>query len=183
MGGSGPRGPRDRAELGGHRVFALAEILVGLESKLADEVVARVRAEIERRIFEPYLARHEQLNWFRGHNNWNGVCNSGVGATFLLLEQDTERLAQALSYVLEGLDVFLSTAFEEEGSSTEGVSYWHYGLSNLIPFAEMLRLRTGGAIDILGMDRLRQIADLSGQADALCRAVCQLFGLRGGGRV
>jgi hypothetical protein len=63
-----------------------------------------------------------------------------------------------LSYVLEGLDVFLSTAFEEQGSSSEGVSYWHYGLSNLIPFAEMLCLRTNGAIDILGLDRLREIA-------------------------
>jgi len=138
--------------------FSLAEMIVALESKLADEVAARVRAEIERRIFEPYLARHEQLGWFRGHNNWNGVCNGGVGATFLLLERDTGRLAQALSHVLEGLDVFLSTAFEEEGSSSEGVSYWHYGLSNLIPFAEMLRLRTNGAIDILGQDRLREIA-------------------------
>ena len=138
--------------------FSLAEIILGVGHKLAPEIVQRVRAEIERRIFEPYLERHEQLNWFRGHNNWNGVCNSGVGAMFLLLEEDAERLARALSYVLEGLDVFLATAFETDGSSTEGASYWQYGLSNLIPFSEMLRLRTRGAIDILDMDRLRDIA-------------------------
>lgn len=138
--------------------FALAEIIVGLEHKLADEIVRRVRAEIERRIFTPYLERHEGLNWFRGHNNWNGVCNSAVGAMFLLLEKDTERLAQALSLVLEGLEVFLETAFEADGGSTEGTGYWQYGLSNLIPFAEMLRLRTNGAIDILGLERMKAIA-------------------------
>ena len=32
--------------------FALVEIILGLEGKLADKVVARVRAEIERRMFE-----------------------------------------------------------------------------------------------------------------------------------
>ena len=138
--------------------FSLAEIIVGMGQKLAPEVVERVRAEIERRIFEPYLERHQGLNWFLGHNNWNGVCNSGVGAMFLLLEEDVDRLARALSYVLEGLAFFLQVAFEAEGSSTEGASYWQYGLSNLIPFSEMLRSRTGGAIDILAMDRLRDIA-------------------------
>lgn len=138
--------------------FALAEIIVGLRSKLAAEVVNRVEAEIERRIFTPYLARHEKLNWFRGSNNWNGVCNGGVGAMFLLLEKDVERLAEALSYVLEGLEVFFERAFEAEGSSTEGTGYWQYGLSNVIPFSEMLRLRTHGAIDILATERLKAIA-------------------------
>jgi hypothetical protein len=138
--------------------FSLAEISVGLRDRLADEVVDRIRAEIERRIFEPYLERHDRLSWWKGGNNWNGVCNSGVGAMFLLLEPDVARTAQALALVLEGLAHFLEAAFEADGGSTEGTSYWQYGLSNLIPFAEMLRLRTGGAIDILGMRRLKAIA-------------------------
>ncbi|MFN2157748.1 MAG: hypothetical protein ACK2UX_21155, partial [Anaerolineae bacterium] len=37
--------------------FSLAEISVGLRDRLADEVVDRIHAEIERRIFEPYLER------------------------------------------------------------------------------------------------------------------------------
>ncbi len=138
--------------------FSLAEISVGLRDVLADEIAERIAAEIERRIFEPYLERHEQLSWWKGGNNWNGVCNSGVGAMFLLLEPDVGRTARALALVLEGLAHFLEVAFEADGGSTEGTSYWQYGLSNLIPFAEMLRIRTAGAIDILGMDRLRAIA-------------------------
>ena len=56
------------------------------------------------------------------------------------------------------LNVFLATAFVADGGSTEGTSYWQYGLSNLIPFGEMLRIRTRGEIDILATDRLKAVA-------------------------
>jgi hypothetical protein len=139
--------------------FQLAETLSLLDGRLAEEVIARVRAEIEERITTRYLAEHESYGWYRGHSNWNGVCNGSVGNTFLLLEGDTERLALALATVLEGLEVFLDTAFEEDGGSTEGVGYWQYGLMNVIAFSEMLRQRTQGKIDILSTtETLRKIA-------------------------
>lgn len=138
--------------------MGLAEMLILIGDQMADEVVQRVRDEIERRIFVPYLERHEDFWWFHGSSNWNGVCNGGIGATFLWLEEDEERLAQALAFVLEGLEVFLDTAFEEDGASTEGMGYWQYGLSNFIPFSEMLRQRTGGEIDLLSRDRMRDVA-------------------------
>ncbi len=136
----------------------LAEMLVLIGDAMADEVVQRVRDEIDRRIFQPYLAEDPTLNWFHGTNNWNGVCNGGIGAMFLWLEEDPARLAEGLALVLDGLDIFLRTAFEADGASTEGTGYWQYGLSNFIPFAEMLRLRTDGEIDLLGLDRLADIA-------------------------
>jgi hypothetical protein len=139
-------------------VFDLAEIVVALEDRIEERVRDRIRAEIERRVFAPYLDHPEEYWWYRGHNNWNGVCNGGIGAAFLLLEEDTTRLAQAMEVVLEGLDVFLATGFEADGTSTEGVGYWSYGTSNLICFAEMLRLRTSGEIDILATDRVKTIA-------------------------
>lgn len=138
--------------------LALAEIIASLGHRLEERIVRRVREEIERRIFGPYLERHEELWWFRGGNNWNGVCNGGIGAMFLLLEEDTSRLARALELVLEGLEVFFATAFEPDGGSTEGPGYWQYGLTNLAYFAEMLKNRTNGAIDILGSERLATIA-------------------------
>lgn len=138
--------------------LGLAEMLVLIGDRMADEVVQRVRDEIERRIFVPYLERHEDFWWFHGSSNWNGVCNGGIGAAFLWLEEDEERLAQALAFVSEGLEVFLDTAFEKDGASTEGIGYWQYGLSNVIPFSEMLRQRTGGEIDLLASDRMRDIA-------------------------
>ena len=138
--------------------FQLAETLALLEGKLHKEIVERIKAEIEQRIFQLYLAHHDEYGWYKGHSNWNGVCNSSVGNTFLILERDSERLAQALSLVLGGLETFLNTAFEEDGGSTEGVGYWQYGLMNMICFSEMLRQRTQGRVDILSVTRMRSIA-------------------------
>jgi hypothetical protein len=76
----------------------------------------------------------------------------------LYLEQDPKRLARALALVLESLKTYVATAFEDDGGSTEGVGYWRYGLSTVVIFAEMLRTRTDGEIDLLSDPRMRQIA-------------------------
>ena len=136
----------------------LAEIIVGLSDKIEDRAQQRVRQEIEDRVFTPYLRHPRGYHWYTGTNNWNGVINGSIGCSFLLLERDTERLARALEIVLLGLDAFLETAFEPDGSSAEGTGYWMYGLSNFICFSEMLRNRTRGEIDLLATDRLKQIA-------------------------
>jgi len=137
---------------------ALAQVVAALKDKLAGEVCQRVRDEIERRLFAPYLERHDTYWWYRGHNNWNGVCNGSIGSTFLLLEEDQSRLARALAVVLAGLDAYIHTAFEEDGASTEGVGYWQYGLSKLVGFSEFLRQRTRGRIDLLSGQRMKAIA-------------------------
>jgi hypothetical protein len=138
--------------------LALADMLMLLGDTLDAEVRSRVRMEIERRIFDPYLRLYASLWWYKGHLNWNGVCNSSVAATFLLLEPEPGRAARALELALAGLRVFLDTAFERDGSSTEGVGYWHYGLTNFVALAEMLRARTDGAIDLLASEPMRAIA-------------------------
>lgn len=136
----------------------LAEIIVALDAVIEHKAKERVRQEIEERVFVPYLRHPKGYHWYTGTNNWNGVINGSIGCCFLLLERDTERLARALEIVLVGLDAFLETAFEPDGSSAEGTGYWRYGLSNFICFSEMLRNRTRGEIDLLGTDRLKQIA-------------------------
>lgn len=136
----------------------LAEIIVALADRVEHKAQERVRDEIEARVLVPYLRHPNGYHWYKGTNNWNGVINGAIGCCFLLLERDTERLARALEIVLVGLDAFLETAFEPDGSSAEGTGYWMYGLSNFICFSEMLRNRTRGAIDLLATDRLKQIA-------------------------
>ncbi|MBI4553670.1 MAG: heparinase II/III family protein [Candidatus Latescibacteria bacterium] len=138
--------------------FMLAETLCLLGPTLETEIRHRVRQEIEHRIFTPYLRLAPVFWWQKGHNNWNGVCNSAIAATFLLVEPEPGRRAHALELALAGLQVFLDTAFEADGSSTEGVAYWHYGLMNVVVLAEMLRACSGGTIDLLASTRMRQIA-------------------------
>ncbi len=138
--------------------FTLAQTLALLGDQLDAEVAHRIYIETDRRVLEPYLRWHDSMWWYWGSNNWNGVCNSSVAAAFLLLERDPRRVAEALAIAFRGLQTFLATAFESDGSSTEGVAYWHYGLINLVALAEMLRARSGGALDPLASPRLRQIA-------------------------
>lgn len=138
--------------------FALAETLALLGEQLDGEVRAEVRAQVERRILAPYLRLHQNHGWYKGHNNWNGVCNSSVAATFLLIEPEPARAAEAVAAALAGLRVYLDHAFEADGSSTEGVAYWHYGLINYVAMAELLAARSGGAIDLLSTDEMRRVA-------------------------
>jgi len=137
---------------------ALAETVYLVGDRLAPEVRQRIRQEVERHIFRPYLAYARDHWWFKGPLNWNGVCNGAVGLAFLRLEPDVETLAEALALVLEGFDAYLATGFEADGGSIEGVGYWNYGLMYFIAVAELLREITGGALDLLAQPRLRAIA-------------------------
>lgn len=138
--------------------YCLAETLHLLGDQLDAEVRSRVRQEIERRIFDPYLRFHHLNMWYKRHGNWNGVCNSSVAMTFLLLEPELERTARALQLALAGLGEFVSGAFQADGASTEGAGYWGYGLLNFVPLAEMLRTHTHGKIDLLAGERMKLIA-------------------------
>jgi hypothetical protein len=137
---------------------SLAETLYFLEDQLAPEVAQRVRQEIQRHIFDPYLAYGRGFWWHRGDLNWNAVCNGAVGLAFLRLERDPRRLAEALTIALEGLDTYIETGFESDGGSLEGIGYWNYGLLYYVTLAELLSERTGGGIDLMANPRLRAIA-------------------------
>jgi len=136
----------------------LAYALVLLGDRLPEEIQARVRAEVKRRIFDNYLEHGSKYWWDNGANNWTGVCAGSVGETFLLLEPDLDRQAEALALVVEQLERFLDRAFEEDGGCLEGIGYWNYGLIHCVAFAEMIRERTNGEIDLLAQDKVSAIA-------------------------
>jgi hypothetical protein len=137
---------------------SLAEALHLLGERLAPEVRQCVRQEVQRHIFAPYLAHGRAHWWYKGALNWNGVCNGAIGLAFMRLEQDSETLAQALAQALEGLEAYITTGFEADGGSLEGVGYWNYGLMYYVTLAELLRERTAGRLDLLAAPRLRDIA-------------------------
>jgi hypothetical protein len=136
----------------------LAETVYLLQADLAPEVTQRVRQEVERHIFKPYLRFGRQHWWFKGELNWNGVCNGSIGLAFLRLEQDAQTLTEALSMVLEGFEAYIDTAFEADGGSIEGVGYWSYGLMYYVTVAELLRELSGGELDLLATERMKAIA-------------------------
>lgn len=137
---------------------SLSEAVHLVGRHLSSEVVLRVKHEVERRIFRPYLHFGRRHWWFKGALNWNGVCNGAISLAFLRLEKDPDVLAQALSMALEGFEAYIATGFEADGGSIEGVGYWNYGLIYYTAVSELLREITRGELDLLSGERMRRIA-------------------------
>lgn len=121
----------------------------------------RIRAEVDRRCITPYLTRHDHWWLFqaraRNAANWTAVCNSGIVGAALYLEPDPARLADVIARALPSLADYLDT-FDPDGGSSEGPGYWGYGFGHYIMLAHLLAQRTGGQINLLDGERLRQIA-------------------------
>ena len=133
--------------------FALAEILVVLGERVDAPVQKRVRNEIKRRIFDPFLSR---VYWYESlDSNWAAVCAGCVGGAMLYL--DPERFERCLSRFLRSMKLFLS-GFSEEGICMEGGSYWTYGFSNFTWFADLLVSYTNGRIDLFDDPKVETVA-------------------------
>jgi len=137
---------------------ALAETLTLLGERLAPQVTARVRAEIERRVFQPLFHDPIPRWWESTPMNWAAVCGSAVGMAALLLEDNRERLAGMIDRVGRALNAFL-TGYGDDGGCAEGINYWVYGFGYYVYFAEMLHEFTDGALDLLAGEKLQRIAN------------------------
>ncbi|MEV4410959.1 heparinase II/III family protein [Catellatospora sp. NPDC049609] len=136
----------------------LAETVAALGDRLDPRVADRVRAEVERRVFEPY-ADPRPLDWEGFGNNWESVCGGAVGMAALALlgdrPADGDRLAAMLDRSRRAMDRYLA-GFGDDGGCAEGVDYWVYGFGYFVYFAEALRAYTGE--DLLAGGKVREIA-------------------------
>ncbi len=140
--------------------FELAETDALIGSELDPRVDRRIRYEINRRCFVPYLARHD-FWWLynsteREVNNWTAVCNAGVMGAAIYLEQDPARLADILAKGSRSLDDYLTT-FDEDGGSTEGPGYWTYGFSYYTLIGHLVEQRTAGQARFFDGEQVRKI--------------------------
>lgn len=137
--------------------FALVEICSMLEERLAPIVVHRVHELVKDRILQPYCELNSMFWWETATNNWAAVCAGSVGAAALYLIKDNDALAPIVQRLLSTMDAFLS-GYAEDGACTEGLGYWKYGFGSYAYFAELLRQRTAGQIDLMQGEKIRQIA-------------------------
>ncbi|MGV1986161.1 heparinase II/III domain-containing protein [Agrobacterium sp. 22-221-1] len=117
--------------------LALCLHLLAPELKRANaNLVSRVRAEIDRRITRPYLARHF---WWMGNgdermNNWTAWITQNVLLSTLLLPTDQSTRRSVVEKALKSLDAFQKD-YAEDGACEEGVLY--YGHAALCLFGAM----------------------------------------------
>ncbi|WP_438491473.1 hypothetical protein [Paenibacillus sp. IHBB 3054] len=135
--------------------FALAELLHLHGDNLPQLVRKRVISEVLHRVLIPFTER--SFFWEESKHNWAAVCAGSVGAAALYILDNAEDTAVVLARVLPAMDSFLS-GYPADGACTEGYGYWQYGFGFYVYFADLLKTRTGGALDLLAEPKIRQIA-------------------------
>lgn len=134
--------------------LAIIETLVG--DRLDPLIRDRIRVEVKRRIFDTILGCEHYGWWEGGKNNWTAVCTGSVGCAMMLLapelmdEKMEARLVSSMRCFLGG--------FADDGVCTEGCGYWTYGVSFFVQFADMLKIFTGGRVDLFKEEKMRAIA-------------------------
>lgn len=146
------------------RGWELATTQGWLGDKLSAAVRERIRAELDRRIFQPYrsfLAEgRPRMFWVAGTNNWNAVCTAGVVGTALATLAPREERALYVAAAEKSNEYFLS-GFTADGYCSEGLGYWNYGFGHFVLLAETVKQATGGRVDWMDNDKVRTIAQFS----------------------
>jgi len=144
--------------------FSLAEIVYLLKGRLNPTVTYRVEKEIERRVLKPFMD-DKMFWWETASMNWASVCAGSVGCAAIYMVQDEDRLTLILQRVLGALSSYLE-GFGADGATTEGLGYWRYGFGYYVFFAQLLKERTLGEIDLfytnLKNSKIRKIAAFPG---------------------
>lgn len=140
-----------------HTAHMLAEVLALLGDRLPDWLHYRVRAEVNQRAFHPVFDDPRHFWWESTTMNWAAVCGGCIGMAALILEPDRERLAGMIDRVIRTMACFLD-GFGADGGCAEGIGYWVYGFGFFTYFADMLSRFTGGQLDLLASEPVRQIA-------------------------
>ena len=132
--------------------WSLGTLDYWLGEKLSPELHRHLRAEVRRRVLDPYATTirtgdsSRGMWWVDVETNWNAVCTSGtVGAALAIVEDPAER-AWFLACAEKHLPQFLH-GFGPDGYCSEGLGYWNYGWSHYTGLAEAVLEATGGQLN------------------------------------
>lgn len=132
---------------------SLAEADYLLGDKLPNRIRELIRHEIKTRIFDAYESR--PYFWEKLISNWPGVCGCSIGMAYMYLAP--ERFEKVKDRLMNVLDYFLKS-YGDDGSNTEGISYWQYGFWMYLNFADMLYRHSEGKIDLRHGEKVDKIA-------------------------
>lgn len=113
----------------------------------------RLYDELDKRIMRAYMETNHYwwmaVNLSPGGlvNNWNPWCNSNVLQTFLLLEENPERLYQGVMKTLISTDKFINYT-HSDGACEEGPSYWGHAAGKLYDYLQIIYDATGGKLSL-----------------------------------
>ena len=147
----------------GHQMALAAWLLDG---KLPASTSALMLENVRKRLTGPVLRTIDGTAppnvryghwWAKCDHNWNAVCTAGALGAILATEPSREVRAKAIDWAAANMERFLS-GFGADGYCSEGLGYWNYGFSHFVVLAELLRVQTGGRVDLYNSDAVRRIA-------------------------
>ncbi len=132
---------------------SLAEVddLVG--DALPERIRALIRHEVKERIFDAFESR--PYFWEKLETNWPGVCAGGVAMAYMYLAP--ERFETVKDRIFAAMGSFMKS-YGEDGSNTEGTSYWEYGFWSYLNFADILYQYSDGEIDMRHGEKVDKMA-------------------------
>lgn len=148
--------PEDRiVNLASSETGALLACLLFLFRDQFDAVSPRIAERIEReimvRLIGPYL-EHDDY-WWMGFvptpriNNWNPWCNRNILMCTLLQGIDMETRVAVIHKVMRSLDSYIAH-YPKDGCCDEGPMYWGAAGGGLHTCLSLLKMASGGLIDI-----------------------------------
>lgn len=105
----------------------------------------RIDSEIDRRLLRP--AMRKNWWWKKAGMNWNPWICSNWLTCVLLCEHDRQHQTEAVWQIMQAMDAFID-AYPADGGCDEGTDYWDRAAASLYECLDMLRLSTGGLIDM-----------------------------------
>ncbi len=128
------------------------------------DILDRLEYELERRIRVPYLT-HRDFWWMgwasfkkgKRVNNWNPWILSNVLTTFLLTEKHPKRLCEGIKKIMTELQHYYDS-IPADGGCDEGPSYWGHAGGSLFENLYLLKLASGGAVDLFHDEKLKNMA-------------------------
>ena len=145
-----------------------------LGDSLPAETRAKIRSEVERRIFAPLRASYSLMDdkgqfsktpdprhhwWTYCRSNWNAVCHDNVVTAALGLIDDLDDRAFFVACALRGLGYYARGGFAADGYCSEGMGYWNYGYGHLLMLGLLLRDLTDGRVDLFTEPIYRKAAE------------------------
>lgn len=117
---------------------------------LSDYKKSVMKTAIETRAFQPAISAYNgNAHWTKTVGNWNVVVNSALGTAALSFDDLTPALSRdVLTRALANIKVGIG-AYGDDGSFSEGITYWGYATSYLATFASSLETSTGSRQGIL----------------------------------
>ncbi|MBR1588935.1 MAG: hypothetical protein IJ658_11495 [Kiritimatiellae bacterium] len=148
-----------------HRTLTFAFVYDWLRDVLPQDAKDIIRAECDRRTFQPYLATCREPDrkkvprrhwWYEGGNNWNSVCNSCVVRAALAMVED-RRLRAEFVAAAEHTVPYAMKGYTDDGYCSEGMGYWNYGYGHHLTLGLAVRAATGGKVDLFSDPKHRAV--------------------------